>query len=393
MNGPRSPFAVDLRKELLSLVAPVEPGDALPDHRAVLEDASTELGLRLTFRIDGGRAHVEIAPADDGTPHAARSARLLFSYRSDGERLEPLEGQALCRAVARLVETNEDAVLARIERAAELHDEPRVRMVEVERILEPAGTQDDPFHTLSPYVGCLIGCRFCYAQSRLAPMRRLLGLSRAAWGSWVDARVNASRVLARELETVARHPIKFCPIVADPYHPLERRLRLTRSCLEVLAAARYPNVMLLTRSASIEDDLDLLAALPGVHVGFSIPTIDDAVRRHFEPRAAPIEERLRILGRMRRAAIETMAVVQPMLPGPVDALADALASTVGSVSLDVLGGVEGAHEEFADPRWPQAADPRWQRARADALADALQRRGVPIWTGELPPGLHRGGAR
>lgn len=360
----------------------------MPGHGAVLVDASAELGLRLTFMLDGARVHVEVAREEDGSPHAARSRRLLFSYRAEGGRIDRAQGQALCRAVAALATANEEAVLAAIRAgAAEFEGESRVREVAVERILEAAGTEDAPFYTLSPYVGCLIGCRFCYAQSRLAPMRSLLGLPSAAWGSWVDARMNAGVVLERELAALPPRPIKFCPIVSDPYHAIERRLRLTRRCLEVLALARHPNVMVLTRSTLVEEDLEILQSLPGARVGFSIATIDDAVREHFEPRAAPIPERLRILALMQRAGIATMAVVQPMLPGPLDALADALADVADSVSLDVLRGIENAADEFADARWSQAAEPDWQRTQAEALAEALGKRGVNVWAGELPPGM------
>jgi DNA repair photolyase len=171
---------------------------------------------------------------------------------------------------------------------------------------------------------------------------------------------------------------------------VERRYRITRGCLDVLAERgdRF-EVLLLTRSALIEDDLDRLGALPRAHVGVSIPTIDDTVRAHFEPRAAPIERRLSILDALRERGVRTIAVVQPMLPGPVDALADALARSAESVSIDVLRGIESAGPDFADPRYAHCRDEDWQRAQADALAIALCERDVPVWSGELPPDLAR----
>src|SRR5262249_4830657 len=92
-----------------------------------------------------------------------------------------------------------------------------------------------------------------------------------------------------------------------------------------------------------------------------------------------------LLGALRRAGVRTFAVVQPLLPGSIDALADALASTVTSVSIDVLYGVEGAADEFAAPEFAEAASPEWQASRAAAPAGALDARGVRVWSGELPP--------
>src|SRR5690606_12848231 len=268
----------------------------------------------------------------------------------------------------------------------------RIREVTVTHLLELAGSPARRFYTLSPYVGCLIGCRFCYAQSRLDPLRGLLRLPQVPWGSYVDVRINAPEVLAAELRAGARLPIKFCPIVSDPYQAVEQKTGLTRRCLEVIAAADDPPpVMVMTRSDLILRDLDLLRAMPGAWVGASIPTLDDSVRAHFEPRAASIPARLAMLRAFKAAGVRRGVVVQPMLPGPLDALADALAELVDSVSLGVLRGQHGAERDFADPQYSHATDEAWQRERALALAAALEARGVGVWLGELPPELEAWG--
>ncbi|MGE0786685.1 MAG: radical SAM protein [Sandaracinaceae bacterium] len=377
---------MDLRAHLLDLVAPLAIGDAI-DGGFTLLRASSELGLRLTFGAsDGSLVHVELAMIEDAPRYAARTDRLALGYRTGGaETVDAAVGLALCRAVAARVAPNEAAVLARLESAREhAEGEARVREVEVSELLQPA----DGFETLSPYVGCVIGCRFCYAQSRLAGTRRLLGLRDARWGSWVDVRVNAPRVLELELRDRPRIPIKLCPIVSDPYQALERTYRLTRACLEVLAqdAPDVP-VLIATRSALVLDDLALLARMPRSYVAFSIPTIDDAVRAHFEPRAASVSERLDALETLKAHGVRTCAVVQPQLPGSVDALADALASRVAAVSLDVLRGEEGAAQDFEDPRYRESRTEAWQRERLAALSDALLARGVALFEGELPPDL------
>jgi len=389
---------IDLGAHLLHLVAPLRPGDELSGW--ILVSTSTELGLRLSFAPAHAPAHptlhVELAPADAPGRHAVATERLRLSYRSPtGSSVSSAEGLRVCEAVARHVRANEGPVLdALVEHAAaqQLDQGPRIREVRVERLLEPAGSTAHPFDTLSPYVGCLVGCRFCYAQSRLDPLRRMLRLPPAPWGSYVDVRIDAPAVLARELVGRAPRPIKLCPVVADPYQAVERRYRLTRACLDVLLAADpIPPVLVLTRMAALAEDLPRLARLPRAFVGVSLPTVDDRARGHFEPRASSVAERLALLDAVREAGIHAIAVVQPLLPGPYPALLDALATRADSVSIDVLRGEEGAGPLFDDPRYAEARDPAWQLDRAQRLAADLRERGVAVWRGELPPAL-RGGA-
>jgi DNA repair photolyase len=384
---------MDVREHLIALVAPEgTEGEVFAGAR--LKGASTELGPRLTFEVGDVEIHVEVAPANDARKHAARSRRLCFSYRADGgHAIDPKLGQALCRAVAARAEAREEEALAALAKdAAEalsaIEGSARIREVSVDRLLEPTGTAARRYYTLSPYVGCLIGCRFCYAQQRIADVRRLWALPEAPWGSYVDVRINAPEVLARELDEIPPAPVKFCPIVSDPYHAVEARLRVTRACLERLRDARsaWPT-LILTRARLIERDVDVLASIAVAYAGASIPTADDEVRRHFEPRAAAIAERLAALHALKAAGVRTFAVTQPVLPGSIEALADALAGAVSSARVDVLNGVEGAEAEFSDERYSFARGDAWQRERAIELREALLARGVSIWEGELPPDM------
>jgi DNA repair photolyase len=371
---------MDLHDALLALLAPLAPGDELmPGVRVA--GALVDAGPRLRFESEGEPIVVEVAPFDVAAPAAATSALLRFAYIAQGPAGRA-RGFAVCGAVAERARHNERRVLAALSGES---DAPRVRDVEVTRLLEPAGEGGRTFHTLSPYVGCLIGCRFCYAQSHVALARRFGRLPTVAWGSYVDVRVNAPEVLRAELESVDVSIVKLCPIVSDPYHVVEERRGVTRACLEVLAAARRPpRALVLTRSRLIVRDAALLGSMRA-YAGFSLPTVDDAVRAHFEPRAASVAERLTALETLRAAGARTIAVVQPMLPGPVEGLADALALRCDSVSMDVLRGVEGAAADFGDARYAHAADPAWQSEHALALAEALRARGVALWSGDLPP--------
>ncbi len=382
---------MDLRARLLELLAPWQIGDT-PLPGVQLEDASTELGLRLRFGVEGERLWVDVTPIADARRHASRSAAFAFGYRTEGGRsaIDPQLGLRLCEAIARRCAANEVAVLAALRSTGERAEDARIREVEVTTLLESAGPASQPFYTLSPYVGCVIGCKFCYAQSSVGSVRRLIGSPEAPWGSYVDIRRNAPQVLARELAEPTREvlPIKFCPVVSDPYQAVEGRARITRACLEVIAAAGRPwPTLLLTRSALILEDRERIAGLARAWVGVSLPTVDEQVRRHFEPRGATVAERLEILRCFRGLGVRTLAVVQPLLAGSIEAHADALAGCVDSVSIDVLRGVEGAGELFDDPRHRASATDEWQLERACALRDALGARGVPVWRGELPPEL------
>ena len=145
--------------------------------------------------------------------------------------------------------------------------------------------------------------------------------------------------------------------------------------------------MVMTRSTLILRDLELIRDAGQVWVGASIPTLDDEVRAHFEPRAASIPERLDMLRQFKQAGVPRVVVVQPMLPGDPIALADRLAEVVESVSIGVLRGELGAEQDFADPRFQHARSESWQHETALALRDALIERGVDVWLTELPPAV------
>ena len=381
---------MDFRAHFLDLLAPLRPGDEIAAGVRLLR-VSTEVGFWLAFDLRGTEVSVEVAPLSDAR-FALRTARHGISYRVEGGRnpVDPRIALALCREVAARVAQNEGRVAERMAReaAAAPAIHARVREVRVDSLLELASHGAESFFKLSPYTGCLIGCRYCYAQTPLTVLRRMESLPEAPWGSYVDVRVNAAEVLSRELGELSPRPIKLCPILSDPYQAVESKYGITRACLGAIRDARgtWP-LLVLTRSKLVTRDADLLASLPSAWVGSSIPTIDDDTRLHFEPRAASIPERLDALRTLRAAGARTFAVVQPFLAGSIEALADALAETVSSVSMDVLRGEEQAAPDFDDPRYAITRTEAWQREKAAELAEALAARGVTVWPGELPPEL------
>ncbi len=386
---------MDAREALARLLAPLAEGSELGGYG--IEELSEAHGMRVVLGREGSRVFLDVDARDDAYPAAARTERLAISYRG-ADPARPLvasEGRRLASLLAAHLERREERVLAELadEAAAAratTQGEARVREVDVTRALEPAGEGAERFETISPYVGCLVGCAFCYAQERLHRTRTLFGLPAVPWGSWVDARTNMVEVLRAELASDrAPLPVKLCPIVSDPYHAIERRMRLTRGVLEALADDARREVLVLTRSALVRDDLALLVRA-GAWLGVSLPSVRPEIHAALEPRSAPFEERLAILAEARARGLRTFVMAQPVLDEDVAPLADAIASAAGSAQVDVLRGTYGATERFRAPALAPLASESVQRELALRLRSALEARDVEVWGGELPPDVSRG---
>jgi len=181
-------------------------------------------------------------------------------------------------------------------------------------------------YVINPYVGCQHGCTYCYARF----MKRFSG-HKEEWGQFVDVKINAAELLKKEIAHKKAATV-WISGVCDPYQPLEKKYRLTRQCLEILAQHDWP-VAIQTRSPLILRDLDILVQGKHFKAGLSITTADDAVRQIFEPNASSIEERLMALDKMHKAGITTYAMIAPLLPG-AELLPEALAGKVDSVIID-----------------------------------------------------------
>lgn len=164
--------------------------------------------------------------------------------------------------------------------------------------------------TINPYRGCLFGCAYCYASEFVYEDAS----KRAAWGEWVEVKKNAVDALQRESRKVTGQRVFFSS-ATDPYQPLEKRLGLTRACLEVLLMAAPAQLHIQTRSPHVLRDVELLQRFgDSLTVGISIPTDSDVVRKVFEPRAPSISRRLKAAKELRDAGIAVHASVAPLLP-------------------------------------------------------------------------------
>jgi DNA repair photolyase len=161
-------------------------------------------------------------------------------------------------------------------------------------------------YALNPYRGCEHGCLYCYAPAVLREERA------ERWGEFVDVKRNIPTVLARELR---RKPKGMVGIgtVTDAYQPIERRYEVTRRCLEQLLRYDFP-ITILTKSALLLRDLDLLTKFTHISVGVTITTIDDNLRSMYEPRSSPVEERLGAIAKLGKSGISTWVLIGPYMP-------------------------------------------------------------------------------
>jgi DNA repair photolyase len=174
---------------------------------------------------------------------------------------------------------------------------------------------DIPFdRSINPYRGCEHGCVYCYAR----PSHAYLGLSPGLdFETRLFAKPNAAHVLARELAKPGYMPR---PIMlganTDPYQPVERRRRITRAVLEVLAAHRHP-VAVTTKAALVVRDLDLLAPMAErrlASVAVSVTTLDAGLARIMEPRASSPRRRLEAISSLAAAGVPVTVLAAPMIP-------------------------------------------------------------------------------
>jgi len=174
---------------------------------------------------------------------------------------------------------------------------------------------DVPFdRSINPYRGCEHGCAYCFAR----PSHAYLGLSPGLdFETRLFYKPDAPELLREELRARRYLPAPIAlGINTDAYQPVERRLGLTRRILEVLQETRHP-VSIVTKSALIERDLDILQAMAGeglAQVAVSVTTLKAELARRLEPRAAAPRRRVQVVERLAAAGIPVSVLVAPLIP-------------------------------------------------------------------------------
>ncbi len=192
--------------------------------------------------------------------------------------------------------------------------------LEVRSILNRCSSERMPFAwTINPYRGCEYGCRYCYARYT----HEFMGLNR--WEDFEEkiyVKRDAARLLARELTPQRlRGQSIALGTATDPYQPAERRYRVTRSLLGVMAMAQDLHLSITTKGDLITRDLDLLRKIDAksrLCVNFTVTTLDRRLARILEFRAPTPDLRLKALRTLRQAGINAGISLAPILPGITD---------------------------------------------------------------------------
>jgi DNA repair photolyase len=193
--------------------------------------------------------------------------------------------------------------------------------------------------SINPYRGCAHGCIFCYAR----PSHAYLGMSPGIdFETKLVYKPDAAALLREELA----RPGYVCRYImlgsnTDPYQPVERQLRVTRSILEVLAETRHP-VSITTRSALLLRDLDILAPMAAqglVSVTLSMTTLDSDLKRNLEPRSASAAARLHAISELRAAGVPVGVLAAPIIPAVNDSELEAILERVAEAGATEAGYV------------------------------------------------------
>jgi len=251
---------------------------------------------------------------------------------------------------------------------------PETQIIEerVKSILSGNDSPDVSFDlSINPYRGCEHGCIYCFAR----PTHSYLNLSPGLdFETRIIAKVNAAERLREALASPAYRPLPLnVGSATDAYQPVERRLRITRSVLEVLVECRHA-FSVITKSAGIERDLDLIAPMAAqsmAAVYVSITTLDPALARILEPRAAAPHRRLKVIETLAKAGVPVGVSVSPVIPfinepeieRIFEAAAAAGARAAFSIVLRLPWEVNPLFQQWLQQHFPERAERVMNRLR------------------------------
>jgi DNA repair photolyase len=232
---------------------------------------------------------------------------------------------------------------------------------------------DIPFDaSLNPYRGCEHGCVYCFAR----PTHEYLGFSSGLdFETKILVKHDAPELLRKELQSPRWKPQPIAISgVTDPYQPAERKLGITRQCLEVLAEFRNP-VGIVTKNHLVTRDADLLgelASFGAAVVNVSVTTLDEKLQRVMEPRASTPARRLEAIRVLSSAGIPVRVLIAPVVPGLTDhempaiaaAAAEAGATAAGYIPLRLPFALKELFETWLATHFPDRKDKVLNRIRA-----------------------------
>ena len=225
--------------------------------------------------------------------------------------------------------------------------------------------------SVNPYRGCEHGCIYCFAR----PTHEYLGMSAGLdFESKIMVKSDAAKLLEAELSSPKWQPqVVVMSGVTDPYQPIERKLRITRSCLEVLAKFRNP-VAMITKNRLVTRDIDVLGQLASDNaaaVNISVTSLDPEVQRVMEPRTSSPSARLEAMAALHEAGIPVGVMVAPIVPGLTDhevpriveACAKAGAQFAGYTIVRLPWAIAPLFEHWLDEHFPEKKEKVLSRIR------------------------------
>ena len=215
-----------------------------------------------------------------------------------------------------------------------------VREVTCKSLLNRSSISDYSFNC---YTGCGHGCVYCYARfmQRFHPHDE-------PWGKFVDVKVNAAEVLARQLRRMAPGDVFTCS-ACDGWQRAERHYKLTRRCCQLLLDAGF-HLNVLTKSKLVLRDLDVFTGRD-VQLGVTITTPDERLAKLWEPAASSVADRVRVLREGKAAGLATIVMFGPLLPG----ISDTPEVLAELFALAADAGVDRIWTDAMNPRprvWP-----------------------------------------
>jgi DNA repair photolyase len=258
--------------------------------------------------------------------------------------------------------------------------EPAESSIRTEVLIDPTRTiitrnssPDVGFETsINPYRGCEHGCVYCFAR----PTHEFLGFSSGLdFETKIMAKIDAPALLRAELSSLSWNPqVIAISGVTDPYQPIEKKLRITRGCLEVLSEFRNP-VTIISKNHLVTRDIDLLgelASCDAASVSLSVTTLDPELARRMEPRASSPQMRLEAIRQLAAAGIPAGVMVAPILPGITDhevpaileACYEAGARRAGYVVLRLPHALKAMMERWLEEHFPDRKEKVLSRLRS-----------------------------
>jgi DNA repair photolyase len=253
--------------------------------------------------------------------------------------------------------------------------------------------------TINPYRGCEFACKYCYARYTHEFMEMRDGIE---FEQKIYAKQHAADLLRQELRRVKPGEDIAIGTATDPYQPIEKKLEITRSILQELARHSGLELGIVTKSAMVARDTDLLQDIGRgnqISVSFTITTMDADLARILEPRAPRPDLRLQALRKLREAGIRAGVICAPVLPGITDsprqlesvvkAAAKARASHIYANPLFLKPCSAAVFLPFLQENFPQLANeyearfrdraflPAWYRKRiSELMAKFRQKHGI-----------------